>query len=78
MERNQNGYPILPEEGRGALENSHEKGDASGIDSLPLAYSYVPMQKFRMLYSPECALAHGTLFEELYLPMEVYGKWQSK
>jgi hypothetical protein len=46
----------------------------AAIDSLPIGYAYVPRQKFRMLYNEEQALSHGTLFEELYLPVEVYAK----
>ena len=49
-------------------------GDGSCLDSKPLAYVYAPDQMFRMLYSAKDALAHGTLFEELYKPMEVYGR----
>ena len=48
-------------------------GDGSCLDNLPLAYVYAPSQKFRMLYSAGDALKHGTLFEELYKPMGVYG-----
>ena len=47
------------------------RGDC--IDNFPLAYLYAPDQRFRLLYSAKDALAHGTLFEELYKPMEVYG-----
>ena len=43
-------------------------------DNMPLGYVYAPDQKFCMLYSAKDALAHGTLFEELYKPMEVYGR----
>lgn len=46
----------------------------SECDQAPLAYVYAPMQKFCMLYSAEDALKHGTLFENLYKPMEVYGR----
>ena len=49
-------------------------GGNSPIDSYPLAYVYAPNQNFRLLYSAEEALKHGTLFEELYKPMEVYGR----
>ena len=42
-------------------------------DTLPLAYAYVPWQKWRLLYTPENALASGTLFEELNKPLGVYG-----
>ena len=49
-------------------------GDGSCLDNRPLAYVYAPNQMFRMLYSAKDALAHGTLFEELYKPMEVYGR----
>ena len=68
MERNQNGYPA---------ENTRTDvpdgcgGDALG--GLPLAYSYVPIQSWRKIYSPDVALTRGTLFEELDMPMEVYG-----
>ena len=49
-------------------------GGTSCIDAFPLAYVYAPNQSFRMLYSAKEALNHGTLFEELYKPMEVYGR----
>ena len=48
------------------------RGDC--LDSMPLAYVYAPDQQFRLLYSAKDALAHGTLFEELYKPMGVYGR----
>ena len=48
-------------------------GDGSCLDNMSLAYVYAPNQMFRMLYSANDALSHGTLFEELYKPMEVYG-----
>ena len=44
------------------------------LTDRPLAYVYAPDQHFRMLYSAADALRHGTLFEELYKPMEVYGR----
>ena len=50
---------------------SMQKG--SDLESMPLAYAYVPWQKWRMLYSPTEALANGTLFEELNKPLGVYG-----
>lgn len=51
-------------------------GSASdgACDEVKLAYVYAPNQKFCMLYSAEEALKHGTLFENLYKPMEVYGR----
>ncbi len=48
-------------------------GDGSCLDGMQLAYVYAPSQHFRMLYSADDALKHGTLFEELYKPMGVYG-----
>ncbi len=42
--------------------------DPSVVDSLPLAMAYVPRQKWRNAYSPDEALARGTLFAELDLP----------
>ncbi len=50
-----------------------DTGAAMLSDSLPLAYAYVPWQKWRLLYSPREALANGTLFEELNKPIGVYG-----
>ena len=62
-------------EGRGAQEGAEKRDTASTeCDQVPLAYVYSPNQKFCMLYSAEDALKHGTLFENLYKPMEVYGR----
>ncbi len=65
MERNVKGMPeetpVCPE------------SDEATLFDKPLAYAYVPMQRWRMLYSPENGLERGTLFEELDKPMEVYG-----
>ena len=66
MERNEKGYPTR------VVEDCPEGEDAT-LHGMPLGYAYVPIQQFRMMYSPEEALAHGTLFEELYLPLGVYG-----
>ena len=87
MTKNENGYPINTSRDGDAAPTSCNVGDSpcekaehSGcggssicLDSVPLAYVYAPNQKFRMLYSAKDALSHGTLFEELYKPMEVYG-----
>ena len=43
------------------------------LADLPLAYAYVPWQKWRGLYAPADALGRGTLFEELDKPLGVYG-----
>ena len=69
MERNQNGYPteIM---GTGGCEQN----DEATLHDKPLAYAYVPIQRWRMLYSVDDALGRGTLFEELDKPMEVYGR----
>ena len=57
--------------------NSMTHNDCGGtgncLDSMSLAYVYAPNQHFRLLYSAKDALSHGTLFEELYKPREVYG-----
>ncbi len=53
-------------------ENSDTGMDFDG-NSFPLAYAYVPMQKWRRLYSPADGLHAGTLFEELNKPLGVYG-----
>lgn len=58
----------------GGVTNHNCGGRGDCLDNMPLAYVYAPDQKFRMLYSANEALSHGTLFEELYKPMEVYGR----
>ena len=67
MEKNENGYPVS--------DRSREDPECGGVSlsDKPLGYAYVPIQRWRMLYKPEDGLKAGTLFEELYLPMEVYG-----
>ena len=84
MDKNQNGLPEMGENGGcnppprpGFDDNSHMNGNCGGggcLSDRPLAYVYAPDQHFRMLYSAPEALSHGTLFEELYKPMEVYGR----
>lgn len=59
----------------GCMNNGDVSGDADGeCDEVKLGYVYAPNQKFCMLFSAEEALKHGTLFENLYKPMEVYGR----
>ena len=38
------------------------------LDSMPLAMTYVPWQKWQNIYKPENALCAGTIFQELDLP----------
>ena len=38
------------------------------LDGLPLAMSYLPMQKWENLYDPEVGLSRGTIFCCLDLP----------
>ena len=58
----------------GGVTNHNCGGRGDCLDDMPLAYVYAPDQRFRLLYSANDALSHGTLFEELYKPMEVYGR----
>lgn len=44
------------------------------LTSLPLAYSYTPLQQIDTVYDNETALSKGTIFPELYKPKGVYGK----
>ena len=39
-----------------------------------VAYAYVPVQELNETYTPDKGLKQGTIFPELDLPMEVYGK----
>jgi len=47
-------------------------GDFERINELPLAFPYVPMQRFTNRYSDEDAIIRGTLFPELDLPFKNY------
>ena len=58
----------------GGANNHTCGGTGTTLDFRPLAYVYAPSQMFRLLYSANDALRHGTLFEELYKPKEVYGR----
>lgn len=40
---------------------------------FPLAMAYVPKQYYRNLYKVDEALAHGTLFSDLFFPLEIGG-----
>ena len=75
MERNQNGYPTPGNGGEPVREGCSGScgGENLCMDDLLLAYAYLPIQKWRKLYSPEDALTRGTMFEELDKPKEVYG-----
>ena len=44
-----------------------------GIKGNPLAMVYAPCQAWMGIYTPEIALARGTLFSELDLPFEPSG-----
>ena len=44
------------------------------LDELPLAYAYVPYQKYETPYDMETSLKCGTVFPKLNKPIEVYGK----
>ena len=69
MERNVKGMPEMPP----TVDNGCLESNEATLFDKPLAYAYVPIQRWRMLYTPERALERGTLFEELDKPMEVYG-----
>ena len=55
----------------GEISCSYECGRNNGYDDLlVLAIATVPMQKWRLTYSPEKALCAGTMFAELNLPFK--------
>ena len=76
MEKNENGYSDFNFSDRSRLNCRGERNPAEGesmggeCSKRSLAMVYSPYQCFRMTYSPENALMHGTLFEELYKPLE--------
>jgi len=64
MEKNENGWSGASR-GNGCARNNVTRCE----DGLQLAMVYSPYQTWRMLLSPDDALAKGTLFEELYKPL---------
>ena len=48
-------------------------GVAADCSQLPLASSYTPVQIFRSVWDEAKGLRKGTIFEELYLPLEEGG-----
>lgn len=47
--------------------------DCMCLENMPLAYSYVPYQKYEEPYDKEKAHKYGTVFPSLNLPYGVYG-----
>ena len=64
MEKNENGF-YNAENG-----NAYNMNIRAENSPHQLAMVYSPYQCWRMLYSEMDALHHGTLFEELYKPLE--------
>ncbi len=63
MEKDEKGMPVY---------NAPCSPDGDEVMYAPsLAMVYSPVQRWRKLYSPDEALAHGTMFEELYKPLEI-------
>ena len=69
MERNMKGIPTE----RWDVTESCPESESATLSDKPLGYAYVPIQRWRMLYTPEHGLGRGTIFEELDMPTEVYG-----
>lgn len=72
MERNVKGIP----EDRPMVTETCPENESATLSDKPIGYAYVPIQRWRMLYTPEQGLERGTVFEELDMPMEVYGREQ--
>ena len=69
MERNMQGIP----EEKAVTPGACEENESATLNDKPLGYAYVPIQRWRMLYTPDKGLSRGTIFEELDMPKEVYG-----
>ena len=64
MEKNENGFYT------DIQNNSYNMNIRTENTPRQLAMVYSPHQCWRMLYGEMDALCHGTLFEELYKPLE--------
>ncbi len=69
MDKNLNGYPTPPWPVEDLSENESDKKNA-----FQLAMVYAPIQDYRHMYTPEIALARGTLFSKLDKPLVLGGK----
>lgn len=67
MEKNENGYPITNRNSAPSAPGARPECPSMGRQ---LAMVYSPVNEWRMIYTPEDALCHGTLFEELYKPLD--------
>ncbi len=67
MEKNENGYPITK---RNEMQNDPSVAPGNSCMGRQLAMVYSPENEWRMVYTPQDALCHGTLFEELYKPLD--------
>lgn len=57
------------------MENENNKPNVCpGQDCGCVGYAFVPIQTLDKVYNPETALAQGTLFPELDLSIDEYGK----
>lgn len=59
-----NPYPYMP----GTPNTQPQTGGMMPSFQFQLAHSYVPWQHMGQVFSPAEALAHGTLFPELFMP----------
>ena len=50
------------------LTKQSKKGVSMNLSKKPLAMAYVPWQTFENVMEGECALRHGTIFEDLVFP----------
>lgn len=58
-----------------AFTIDHERIDCMNeLERVCVGYAFVPPQKLEQVFEPEEALLRGSLFPELYLPINVYGK----
>ena len=45
-----------------------KENNCGDLDRFPIAMAYVPWQTFENVMEGECALRHGTIFEDLVFP----------
>jgi len=56
------------------MPRAFSDGCSTCLNDLPIAYAYVPYQKFETPYDKETALKVGTIFPSLNKPLGIYGK----
>ena len=61
---------MRPDSDEDTSTNTRPMPVCRGVDDMPLAMAYIPMQTWRDIYENDKAIMRGTIFGELDLPFK--------